>query len=337
MSTPNRKLTRRSNSSMSPALTTVLGSLLLLSQSANSNIQLNPHPYLKAGPNIEYKSDIESGRWTQIHHSRILPSFLTSQDQNQLHPWRTTPATTVSFGTSETALDGLGDRHYVTTKRATSFRTILSHYEQSGDLTPENATPMFGFDSVGFPNIVTAKGKSSHEYKPYEPLLKMVSTKNGNTRLVPNIRCHGYSVATTARQAAKYEKSIEKYASRYSVNPDLVKAVVTKESCFRVNAKSHVGATGLMQLMPETAKWLGIKNINNADENLRTGIRYLAQLKRRFGSDELALAAYNAGPGNVKKYKGIPPFAETQGYVKAVMSYSLRYSASRAVNANTPS
>jgi len=331
MNTLNRIKTWQSNHSLNLSLPAVLGSLLLLSQSADSSIRLDPLPYLKAGP----KAELNDAGWATTHHSRIISSFATDAAQTQLHPWRDTPATIKSFGTTQTALPGLGDRAYAAAQRPTDFRSVLAHYESKGDLTPDYATPMFGFDSVGFPNIITAKRAAKDQYKPYQELLKTVTAANGQTRVVPNIRCHGYSVATTARKAAKFEKAIDRYASRYSINPDLVKAVVTKESCFRTDAKSHVGATGLMQLMPETAEWLGVKDINDASENLRTGVRYLAQLKRRFGSDELALAAYNAGPGNVERYNGIPPFAETQGYVKAVMSYSLRYAASR--NFNTPS
>ncbi|MBX2879505.1 MAG: lytic transglycosylase domain-containing protein [Granulosicoccus sp.] len=188
---------------------------------------------------------------------------------------------------------------------------------------------MFGFDSVGIPNIETSRKKNKQQYKPYRELLKTVKTSSGKTNVVPNLRCYGYSVAATARRAARYAPLIESYARRYDISAELVKAVITRESCFREHAQSHVGAYGLMQLMPETAKWLGVSDIGNPKENLRAGIRYLAQLKRRFGSVELALAAYNAGPGNVERYDGIPPFKETQSYVKTVMSYYQSYVASK--------
>ena len=80
-----------------------------------------------------------------------------------------------------------------------------------------------------------------------------------------------------------------------------------------------------MQLMPDTARWLKVTDRNDVNQNLSAGIRYLAELRQRFGTEELALAAYNAGPGNVERHGGIPPFAETQQYVVSVMAHYRRY------------
>ena len=117
------------------------------------------------------------------------------------------------------------------------------------------------------------------------------------------------------------DKLIDKYATQNNLDPDFVKAVVKQESGFNPNAKSHCGAMGLMQLMPSTAQGLGVKNAFDAEQNIYGGTKYLKGLMDRFGNNkELALAAYNAGPNAVKKYNGVPPYKETQNYVKNVMA-----------------
>ena len=117
------------------------------------------------------------------------------------------------------------------------------------------------------------------------------------------------------------DKLIDKYATQNNLDPDFVKAVVKQESGFNPKAKSHCGAIGLMQLMPSTAQGLGVTNAFDAEQNIYGGTKYLKGLMDRFGNNkELALAAYNAGPNAVKKYNGVPPYKETQNYVKNVMA-----------------
>ncbi|MGH9459240.1 MAG: lytic transglycosylase domain-containing protein [Thermoanaerobaculia bacterium] len=112
---------------------------------------------------------------------------------------------------------------------------------------------------------------------------------------------------------------IYREAKKNNLDPELVAAVVQTESNFRPTARSGVGATGLMQLMPRTGKWMGARNLTNPVENVKAGTKYLKYLNERFdGNETKVLAAYNAGEGNVRRYGGVPPFKETRNYVKKV-------------------
>jgi soluble lytic murein transglycosylase-like protein len=119
-----------------------------------------------------------------------------------------------------------------------------------------------------------------------------------------------------------YSDIISQAASKYNLPDKLISAVIKQESNFNNSIVSHAGAQGLMQLMPGTAKFLGVKDSFDPVQNVMGGAKYLRQMLNQFGGNiELALAAYNAGPGNVKKHDGIPPFNETQQYVKKVLGY----------------
>lgn len=121
--------------------------------------------------------------------------------------------------------------------------------------------------------------------------------------------------------SGQYEDIIKQAAEKYDLPDKLIASVIKQESNFNNNVVSRSGAKGLMQLMPGTAKFLGVKDSFNPVQNIMGGANYLRQMLDQFdGNIELSLAAYNAGPGNVKKHGGIPPFKETQHYVKNVLA-----------------
>jgi soluble lytic murein transglycosylase-like protein len=125
----------------------------------------------------------------------------------------------------------------------------------------------------------------------------------------------------------RFESLIHQAANRHNVDAALVKAVIHTESYFNPRATSRKGASGLMQLMPQTAEKLGVTDLYNPRQNINGGTKYLSQLMKRYSNSlSLVLAAYNAGENAVARYKGIPPYEETQNYVKKVLTYRNFYS-----------
>ncbi|KHE72080.1 hypothetical protein LD39_06470 [Halobacillus sp. BBL2006] len=118
------------------------------------------------------------------------------------------------------------------------------------------------------------------------------------------------------------ERIIQKASVKYGVSEQLIRSVVKAESNFDSSIVSHAGAQGLMQLMPATARGLGVTDPFDPEQNVMGGTKYLKQMLDRYnGNSQLAVAAYNAGPGNVDKYGGVPPFQETQNYVTKVLKH----------------
>lgn len=125
---------------------------------------------------------------------------------------------------------------------------------------------------------------------------------------------------------AQIDALVNDNAQAQNVDPALIKAIIANESGFNANATSNVGAQGLMQLMPGTAAALGVSNAYDPAQNVAGGTKYIKEMLQHFGGDvRLAVAAYNAGPGAVEKYGGIPPYAQTQNYVQNVLASYAKY------------
>jgi soluble lytic murein transglycosylase-like protein len=133
--------------------------------------------------------------------------------------------------------------------------------------------------------------------------------------------------ATATSDGSAYEPMIEQAAARYGINPSVLYGLIEQESGFDPSASSSAGAQGLTQLMPSTAASLGVTEPLDPAQSIEGGARYLSQLLHQFaGNTTDALAAYNAGPGAVAQYGGVPPYPETQQYVAKVLGYAASYS-----------
>lgn len=152
--------------------------------------------------------------------------------------------------------------------------------------------------------------------------------KRDGTKVISNFgsaaSSHGSDWSWWAKQRnrrSSFDAYIDHYAAQYRVDPVFVRAVIQVESDFNPRCVSNKGARGLMQLMPENAREYGVRNVFDPEENIRGGVHNLADLLRRYGGDlNRVLAAYNAGPGAVAKYRGIPPYEETMTYVKRALT-----------------
>jgi len=131
------------------------------------------------------------------------------------------------------------------------------------------------------------------------------------------------SASGSGSASGSYDALIEQAAARNGVDPGVLHGLIQQESGFDPSAQSSAGAMGLTQLMPGTASSLGVANPLDPAESIEGGARYLAQMLSKFGGNtEDALAAYNAGPGAVQQYGGVPPYSETQSYVQKVLGYA---------------
>ncbi|MFM7469178.1 MAG: lytic transglycosylase domain-containing protein [Vampirovibrionales bacterium] len=226
--------------------------------------------------------------------------------------------------TFETLLQALNEKAYATPEASTIPPELTVDWSSATQASqtvlrtlPTPPVPekhsMFEEDDTLNPDFLTAQ----HYQAYYYPKLARVEAPSEVWTSVSSRRA---VTPHTGMQTLQLQNLAHEVAQKHQLNPSLFKALVQAESGFRTKARSYVGAMGLTQLMPKTAKSLGVKNPWNPAENLEGGAKYLKGLIDRFGgSEQLALAAYNAGPNAVKRYGGIPPYRETMNYVKRIM------------------
>lgn len=153
-------------------------------------------------------------------------------------------------------------------------------------------------------------------------LYDALARKDNNTQAVSNSSASQTTEQpTTAKSNTSFADIIKQASEKYGVSEQVISAVIKQESGFNARAVSQCGAQGLMQLMPRTAAGLGVKDAFNPEENIMAGTKYLKEKLDEFGGSlEMALAAYNAGSGAVRRYQGVPPYKETQKYVTRIMN-----------------
>lgn len=176
----------------------------------------------------------------------------------------------------------------------------------------------FSPESVTFSQVLNKQINNTGKINASAAYRKQAANVAQNTAPTNN------SAGTTARMhnlpPQQIEEIIQKTAAKYGIDPKLLSAVAETESNYRPDAVSSAGAIGVMQLMPDTASALGVSDPYDAQQNIEGGAKYLKELLNDFGGDvREAVAAYNAGPQAVKKYQGVPPYAETQNYVSHVL------------------
>ena len=210
-------------------------------------------------------------------------------------------------------------------QQATSGRAVASLADaRPGDLVFfDHSSSRAGIDHVG---IYLGNGKMIAAPQSGETVkVQDVGNPTVIRRVLPQEAATGVSTAAgSALGGVPYADLFSRAGARHGVDPSLLAAVASQESGFNASAVSPAGAQGLMQFMPATAKGLGVNALDPASA-IDGAARYLSSLSKQFGSTELALAAYNAGPGTVTRYSGVPPYSETQNYVRAVMTKAEAY------------
>jgi|HubBroStandDraft_3_1064219.scaffolds.fasta_scaffold14578_3 soluble lytic murein transglycosylase-like protein len=215
---------------------------------------------------------------------------------------------------------------------AQRVRQLQTLIEQSREVSIDGATPNFaiggssqapsGSIAAGVPAQASGSftaGAPAQAQGSFAAALQAATVADSTPAAPPG-------TTDASAGSSQYDPLIEQSAARYGLDPAVLHGLIQQESGFDPESQSSAGAAGLTQLMPGTASSLGVANPLNPAESIEGGARYLSQMMERFGGNtEDALAAYNAGPGAVQQYGGIPPYAETQSYVQKVLGYAEAY------------
>lgn len=215
-------------------------------------------------------------------------------------------------------------------KRASQLNSYINRMQQKNSIDsiyPPSSNNVQSFEKVlsnttaaNFGSLLLNKNSLDVNGKIYNnESLSNLSMSQALQNLEPENETS--SINSTYASKSQLISMINQVAQKHGVDEKLVQALIKQESGFNPNAKSKVGAIGLMQLMPSTAKAMGVKNPYNAAQNVEGGVKYLKSMLNKYnGNIILALAAYNAGPGAVDKYSGVPPYKETENYVKNILA-----------------
>ncbi len=215
------------------------------------------------------------------------------------------------------------------------MRIIGRHLQRRGIALLVGVPLAFG--AIGIPieamdvsiPLLSSISESAHDAAPNGSLPIFTTRKIRDTFLDPQSAPRTLSLDVTKERffssEVPYGSIIYRESVRNRLSPELVAAVVESESDFRVHLVSGKNARGLMQIIPETGRLLGCENPFDPTENIAAGTRYLRYLLDRFGDQNVALAAYNAGEGSVERFGGIPPYAETQNYIQRVSTRTRQY------------